>query len=282
MASRSSEPRIAMIHVPMSKNSSRSPMSSALAMKPPRIAPTMPISIVTMIPPGSSPGMIALAIAPATSPRTIQPMIPIRCLPFRGSMSWEGGYPPDALPNLGLTSEVEVHSAGLGLGGDRGGVSGYVGRGRRRSPAHRAGSGGGGGDSACRAERDRDRVSAARHLSGGARGAEVSRRGHVVRAAEADRAEREHARVRGIADRQHVVARSAVGDAHDHVRGGAAPCGEDRDRLDRLAVGELHYVAELWLARGAAGQVGGLDVGSGRDGVVDGDAEAALRRAVAP
>src|SRR5829696_7504718 len=69
-----------MIQVPMSKNSSSSPMPSALAMKPPTIAPTMPISIVTMMPPGSSPGRIAFAIAPASRPRTIQPMIPIQDL----------------------------------------------------------------------------------------------------------------------------------------------------------------------------------------------------------
>src|SRR6188472_3051710 len=43
-----------------------------LPRKPPRNAPTIPISIVTMIPPGSRPGMSALAIAPATSPSTIQ------------------------------------------------------------------------------------------------------------------------------------------------------------------------------------------------------------------
>ena len=32
----------------------------------------MPISIVTIMPPGSVPGMIAFAIPPAMSPRTIQ------------------------------------------------------------------------------------------------------------------------------------------------------------------------------------------------------------------
>src|SRR5688572_30638112 len=43
-----------------------------LPRKPPRNAPTIPISIVTIIPPGSRPGISALAIAPATSPSTIQ------------------------------------------------------------------------------------------------------------------------------------------------------------------------------------------------------------------
>src|ERR1044072_9299213 len=43
----------------------------ALPRKPPRNAPTIPMRIVTMIPPGSRPGMIALAIAPAISPNTI-------------------------------------------------------------------------------------------------------------------------------------------------------------------------------------------------------------------
>src|SRR5258705_3930486 len=48
-----------------------------LPMKPPMNAPTMPISMVTMMPPGSLPGMRALAIAPAISPSTIQARIPI-------------------------------------------------------------------------------------------------------------------------------------------------------------------------------------------------------------
>src|SRR5215216_4052513 len=65
----------------MSKNSSRSPMSSALAISPPTIAPAIPIRIVTMIPPGSSPGRIAFAIAPAMSPSSIQPMIPMTARP---------------------------------------------------------------------------------------------------------------------------------------------------------------------------------------------------------
>src|SRR5215213_958076 len=67
-----------MAQVPMSKNSSRSPMSRALAMSPPMIAPRMPMIVVTMMPPGSSPGMIAFAIAPANSPRMIQPMMPMQ------------------------------------------------------------------------------------------------------------------------------------------------------------------------------------------------------------
>src|ERR1051325_9779808 len=54
-------------------------------MIPPRNAPTIPISIVTMMPPGSFPGMIALAIAPAIKPRTIHATIPIKLPPQRGS-----------------------------------------------------------------------------------------------------------------------------------------------------------------------------------------------------
>ena len=41
-------------------------------------APTIPMMIVTMIPPGSLPGMMALAMIPAMRPRTIHAMIPIR------------------------------------------------------------------------------------------------------------------------------------------------------------------------------------------------------------
>src|SRR5688500_13338340 len=45
--------------------------------KPPRNAPTIPMRIVTIIPPGSLPGMIAFAIAPAMRPRTIHARIDI-------------------------------------------------------------------------------------------------------------------------------------------------------------------------------------------------------------
>ena len=45
--------------------------------KPPSTAPTMPSSIVTMMPPGSFPGIRSLAIAPTTRPKTIHPRIPI-------------------------------------------------------------------------------------------------------------------------------------------------------------------------------------------------------------
>jgi hypothetical protein len=51
-------------------------------MKPPMSAPAIPISIVTKMPPGSGRGWIALAIAPATTPRMIQPMIPVLVPPF--------------------------------------------------------------------------------------------------------------------------------------------------------------------------------------------------------
>ena len=59
------EPTIAVSHVEMSKNSSSGSASkSTPARKPPRIAPTTPMIVVTIHPPGSAPGMSALAIAP--------------------------------------------------------------------------------------------------------------------------------------------------------------------------------------------------------------------------
>jgi hypothetical protein len=62
----------------MSKNSSiGSASNSTPARNPPRIAPTTPMIVVTMKPPGSSPGRIALAIAPARSPRMMKAMIPM-------------------------------------------------------------------------------------------------------------------------------------------------------------------------------------------------------------
>jgi hypothetical protein len=53
------------------------PMPMRLASQPPTIAPAIPIRIVTMIPPGSSPGMISLASAPAINPMIIHPSIAI-------------------------------------------------------------------------------------------------------------------------------------------------------------------------------------------------------------
>src|SRR5437764_2877441 len=44
-------------------------------------APTTPNSMVTMQPPGSLPGMINFAMAPATNPRTIQPRKPMISTP---------------------------------------------------------------------------------------------------------------------------------------------------------------------------------------------------------
>src|ERR1051325_3683397 len=55
-----------------------------LPTKPPRNAPTIPMRIVTMIPPGSGPGMSAFAIAPAISPSTIHATIPITSPPSDG------------------------------------------------------------------------------------------------------------------------------------------------------------------------------------------------------
>ena len=63
----------------MSKNSSiGSPKPSALTMKLPIRAPTIPSSVVMMMPPGSSPGSRALAMRPASRPRMIHAMIPMQ------------------------------------------------------------------------------------------------------------------------------------------------------------------------------------------------------------
>ena len=88
-----------MTQVPMLKNSSTSPTPRALAMRPPTMAPTMPISIVTMMPPGSSPGMMALAMAPAISPSTIHPMNPIELLRVTAATS-SVGLAASALPGV--------------------------------------------------------------------------------------------------------------------------------------------------------------------------------------
>src|SRR5437016_13166269 len=46
---------------------------SARPMNPPNSAPAIPSAMVTMMPPGSRPGMTNLAIAPTIKPKKIQP-----------------------------------------------------------------------------------------------------------------------------------------------------------------------------------------------------------------
>src|SRR5829696_2904220 len=53
------------------------PMPRRLRRKPPMTAPTIPRMMVTIIPPGSSPGMISLPNAPAMSPTMIQNIRPV-------------------------------------------------------------------------------------------------------------------------------------------------------------------------------------------------------------
>jgi hypothetical protein len=49
----------------------------ARAIRPPSSPPATPIRMVTIMPPGSSPGRITFAITPATRPSRIQPMMPV-------------------------------------------------------------------------------------------------------------------------------------------------------------------------------------------------------------
>src|SRR5919106_3757922 len=79
---RTTAPMMAAIQVLQSKNSSiGSPKPIACAMNPAMSAPATPTSVVTMIPPGCSPGRSALAMRPARRPSTIQPMMPTVHLP---------------------------------------------------------------------------------------------------------------------------------------------------------------------------------------------------------
>src|SRR6266540_6829629 len=72
------EPTMAVSQVLTSKKlSSGCAPKIAVARNPPSSAPTTPMMVVTMKPPGSSPGRIALAIAPAIRPSRIQPMMPM-------------------------------------------------------------------------------------------------------------------------------------------------------------------------------------------------------------
>src|SRR5262245_29513446 len=58
-------------------------MPAARPMKPPSNAPAIPISIVTMMPPGSRPGITSLASAPTIKPNTIHPITCITSPPAR-------------------------------------------------------------------------------------------------------------------------------------------------------------------------------------------------------
>jgi hypothetical protein len=68
---------MAMIQVRSSKKLLSPSNPAHSAMKPPMMAPAMPIYAVTIRPPGSLPGKMAFAIIPATKPSTIQAMIAI-------------------------------------------------------------------------------------------------------------------------------------------------------------------------------------------------------------
>jgi acyl-CoA thioesterase len=93
----STDPPIAISQVPRSKNSSISPMSSAAAIAPPIRAPRIPIAVVPMQPPGPAPGVIARAIAPANSPRRIQPRIPTaRTVSIALSIGWRAAMSFDS------------------------------------------------------------------------------------------------------------------------------------------------------------------------------------------
>jgi hypothetical protein len=69
-------PMVAM-KIPPRSNDSTFPRPMKLPRKPPMIAPAMPIRIVTKIPPGSFPGMMNLARAPAMRPRRIHEKMPM-------------------------------------------------------------------------------------------------------------------------------------------------------------------------------------------------------------
>src|SRR5699024_12148789 len=77
ITNRSNEPAIASSHVDSDQNSSTPTPKMAEPNQPPTIAPSTPKSSVASQPPPCLPGLMALAIAPAISPRPIQPMKPI-------------------------------------------------------------------------------------------------------------------------------------------------------------------------------------------------------------
>src|SRR5215207_3235019 len=71
-------------------------------IKPPTNAPAIPIKIVTMIPPGSGPGMTHLASTPAMSPIAISATMPMRFhLPLTHYL-----LPPDDTRKRNITDAV--------------------------------------------------------------------------------------------------------------------------------------------------------------------------------
>src|SRR3954452_15330274 len=83
MRSRTIEPMTARMKLPKLKPVTV-PKPRAVPSQPPITAPTMPMMIVMMMPPGSRPGMMSLATAPAIRPKMIQAIQPI-CVPSRCS-----------------------------------------------------------------------------------------------------------------------------------------------------------------------------------------------------
>src|SRR6516164_5625112 len=79
---------IVAIEIPPRSKDSTFPRPMKLPTKPPTIAPAIPMRIVTMIPPGSFPGMMNFAIAPAMRPRKIQEKTPM--LSFLGQIRRAG------------------------------------------------------------------------------------------------------------------------------------------------------------------------------------------------
>ena len=77
-------------------------------MKPPTNAPTIPIKIVIMIPPGSGPGITHLASTPAMSPITINATMPMRFhLPLVHYL-----LPPDDTSKRNITDAVPEATIG--------------------------------------------------------------------------------------------------------------------------------------------------------------------------
>src|SRR5262245_9567741 len=98
-------------------------------MKPPSTAPAIPSSIVTMIPPGSRPGITSFASAPTTKPKRIQPRIVISvCLHLQPRLpvasgrphGWRTETPQNAVKSGCATEPHPDRSSGglnVGLGG---------------------------------------------------------------------------------------------------------------------------------------------------------------------
>jgi hypothetical protein len=95
-----------------SSNPETSPNPSCAPMNPPAAAPTMPRTMVTIIPPGTLPGMRYLAMAPAIRPNSTHNRMPMVDFPFQGTEFWVDLAAPPGLVRRAVPVRAPVRLTG--------------------------------------------------------------------------------------------------------------------------------------------------------------------------